>query len=239
MTRLGSPEALDQPLWTVTVEVFSPEPSLCGVWEEIAAAGRRPAGSPPAGLEGQPAGCYFDEGGGVRAWLALRVRAHEAAGARQRGENFVDDLLSRAPGEVARHRRLRVAVTVAPATERSWEKGKWLRAPRATDRMVRPVPWSHYELAADGRTLTVVWMSGQKQLERVDTVEGPDRVMVTLHERHPPLLTPSGALTISRPVRRARSVAVALKRPLGRREVCDGFDAAPRSTAGRSPHGGR
>jgi hypothetical protein len=215
---LGSRAGLKLPLWTVTVDILSPEPSLCGVWEELAEAGM-------PGLEDRPASYYFDGRGGVRAWAALRVRAHEADGARQRGQDFVDTILSRAPAEVSGHRGLRVVIRVAPAREKPWETGKWLLAPRAKERLPRPLPWSHYALDADGVTLTIVWMSTHKRLERVDVAEGPDRVMITIHESHSPLLTPGGALSVSRCARRTRRASVRLARPLGRREVCDGFDA--------------
>jgi hypothetical protein len=215
---LGSQAGSKLPLWTVTVDILSPEPSVCGVWERLAAAGM-------PGLEGQPASYYFDGRGGVRAWAALRVRAHESDGARQRGQMFVDAILSRAPAEVSGHRGLRVVIRVAPAREKPWETGKWLLAPRAKERLPRPSPWSHYELAADGLTMTIAWTSTHRRLDRVEVAEGPDRVMVTVHESHPPLLTPGGTLAVSRCARRARQESVRLARPLGRREVYDGFDA--------------
>jgi hypothetical protein len=211
----------------VTVDILSPEPSLCGVWEELAATGM-------PGLDGGPASYYFDGRGGVRAWAALRVRAHESDGARQRGQDFVDTILSRAPAEVSGHRGLRVVIRVAPAREKPWETGKWLLAPRAKERLPRPSPWSCYELAADGVTMTIVWMSPHKRLERVDVAEGPDRVMITVHESHPPLLTPGGALAVQRCARRTRQATVRLARPLGRREVCDGFDATLREPRRRA-----
>ncbi|HEY5196027.1 MAG TPA: hypothetical protein VIJ51_03265 [Solirubrobacteraceae bacterium] len=224
---LGSPAGSTPPLWTVTVDVLSPEPSLCGIWEEI-------AGTVLPGFEDRPAAYYFDGRGGVRAWAAVRVRAYEADGARQRGRVFVDDILSRAPAEVSGHRGLRVLVRVAHAREKPWETGKWLLAPRAMERLPRPSPWSHYEPGADGVTLTIFWTSTHKKLERVDVAETPDRVMVTIHEGHPPLLTPGGALAVSRCARRSRQATVRLRRPLGRREVRDGFDAALKSTAASS-----
>jgi hypothetical protein len=211
----------------VTIDILSPEPSLCGVWEELAAAGM-------PGLGDRPASYYFTGRGGVRAWAALRARAHEAEGARQRGQVFVDEILSRAPAEVSGHRGLRVVIRVAPAREQPWETGKWLLAPRAKERLPRPSPWSHYELAADGVAMTVVWTSAHKRLERVDVAEGPDRVMITLHESQPPLLTPGGALAVPRCARRRRQATVRLARPLGRREVCDGFDATVKE-AGHGP----
>ncbi|HEX3873956.1 MAG TPA: hypothetical protein VHW26_07405 [Solirubrobacteraceae bacterium] len=221
---LGSPAGSKPSLWTVTVDVLSPEPSLCGVWDRLADV-------TVPGLDDRPAHHYFDDRGGVHAWAALRVRAYEADGARQRGQDLVDAVLSRAPAEVSAHRGLRVLVRVAPATGGSWETWKWLLAPRAMERLPRPSPWSHYRIAADGLTMTIVWTSSQKRLDRVDVAENPDRVMVTVHERHPPLLTPGGVLAVSRCVRRAHSTIVRLAKPLGRREVCDGFDAAPRTPA--------
>lgn len=221
-----------QSLWTVTVDVFSPEPSLCGVWDELATRGRYQVGGLLTGLEERPAGCYFDERDGLRAWLAIRVRAHEVDGACQQGQDFVDAILSRAPGEVTRHRRLRVHVAARPSTERSWDREKWLLAPRGGESLPRPVPWSHYELGADGRTLTIVWATGRHKLERVGASENLDRAMITLHERHPPLVARAGTPCVSRPGRRTRRVAVTLRKPLGLREVCDGFDAQPRPIAG-------
>jgi hypothetical protein len=219
---LAGRAASDQPLWTVTVDVLSPESSLCGVWEEL-------AGLDFAGVEGRPAHHYFDARGGVHAWAAVRVRAHEADGARQRGQMFVDSILSRAPHEVSGHRGLRVVVRAAPAREQPWETGKWLLAPRAKERLPRPVPWSYYEPSADGLSLGIVWTSTHRKLERVVVVDGLDQVIVTLHESCPPLLTPKGALTASRCAAHTRRVSVTLAQRLGRREVCDGFDALPRS----------
>jgi hypothetical protein len=216
---LGSRAASDQSLWTVTIDVLSPDPSLCGVWAELAHL------SLP-GLDGQPASYYFDGRGGVRAWAALRVRAHEADGARQRGQAFVDDVLSRAPHQVSGHRGLRVLVRVAPAREKPWETGKWLLAPRAKEHLPRPVPWSYYEPSADGLTLAIVWTSIHRKLEATSVNEGLDEVFVTLHERCPPLLTPKGSLTVLRCARKTRRVTVALAKPLGRREVRDGFDGS-------------
>ena len=209
----------DQPLWTVTVDVLSPEPSICGVWAELARLEL-------PGLEGRPAHHYFDARGGVHAWAAIRVRAYEADGARQRGQAFVDAILSRAPHEVSGHRGLRVVVRAAPAREQPWETGKWLLAPRAKERLPRPVPWSHYEPSADGMTLGVVWMSTHRKLERVVVVDGVDHVIVTLHESCPALLTPKGSLTASRCATHTRRVTVGLAKPLGWRAVLDGFDAA-------------
>jgi hypothetical protein len=216
---LGSSTPSKQPLWTVTVDVLSPEPGLCGVWEELAEV-------PPPGLEGRPAQYYFDDRGGVHGWAALRLRAYEADGARQRAEALVDIILSHAPSEVSGHRGLRVLVRVAPATEPSWDKRKWLLAPRATEKLPRPVPWSHYEVDDDGLSLRIAWNSRHRLLDRVDVAEDPDRVRITVHERHPPLLTPGGALAVSRCARRSHELTVRLAKPLGRREVCDGFDAA-------------
>jgi hypothetical protein len=206
------------------VDVISPEPSLCGVWAALADADL-------PGVEARPAHCYFDDRGGVHGWAAMRVRAHEADGARQRAQAVVDGILSRAPPEVTGHRGLRVVVRVAPASGPSWETSKWLLAPRATERMARPVPWSHYEPAGDGLSLTIVWTSGRRQLDRVDVTENPDRVRITVHERHPPLLGAGGALAVSRCARRSTQQTVRLARPLGHRELRDGFDGGLRTRA--------
>jgi hypothetical protein len=224
----SSPAASGLSLWTVTIDVFSPEPSLCAVWEKLDKPDDLPSSGLLPGLEGHPAGRYFDERDVVHAWLALRLRAHEAAGARQRGQDFVDRILSCAPGEVARHRRLRVEVSAVPARERSWDREKWLLAPRTADCLPRPVPWSACQPSADGLKLTIVWTSPAKQVERVDVAEDPDRVRITVHERRPPLLTPGGAISVSRVAKKPRQATVQLKRPLARREVCDGFDGLPR-----------
>lgn len=237
MTRgraIGSPATSGQSLWTVTIDVFSPEPSLCGVWENLDTPGGYSAEGLLPGLEGHPAGRYFDERDVVHAWLALRLRAYEADGARQRGQDFVDRILSCAPGEVARHRRLRVEVSAVPARERSWDREKWLLAPRIAECLARPVPWSACHRSADGLRLTIVWTSPVKAADRVDVVETPDRVRVTVHERRPPLLTPSGALGVSRAAKKPRQATILLKRPLARREVCDGFDGLPRPVVPRA-----
>jgi len=223
----------------VTIDVFSPEPSLCGVWENLDDPDRYATHSLLPGLEGLPARRYFDERDVVHAWIALRLRAHEADGARQRGQDFVDRILSCAPSEVARHRRLRVEVSAVPARERSWDRDKWLLAPRATDCLPRPVPWSACQRSADGLKLTIVWTSVSKQVDRVDVAEDPDRVRVTVHEPRPPLLTPGGALSVSRLAKKPRQATVLLKRPLARREVCDGFDGLPRPVVPRAADGSR
>ncbi len=230
----GSPAASHLSLWTVTIDVYSPEPSLCGIWETLDNSDRYATNGLLPGLEGHPAGRYFDERDVVHAWLALRLRAHEADGARQRGQDFVDRILGCAPGEVARHRRLRVVVAAVPARERSWDRDKWLLAPRATDCLPRPVPWSACQRSADGMKLMIVWTSPSKQVERVDVAEDPDRVRVTVHERRPPLLTPGGTLSVSRAAKKPRQATVMLKRPLARREVCDGFDGLPRPVVPRA-----
>jgi len=217
----------------VTIDVFSPEPSLCGVWESLETPGRYATEGLLPGLEGQPARRYFDERDVVHAWLALRLRAYEADGARQRGQDFVDRILGCAPTEVTRHRRLRVEVSAFPARERSWDRDKWLLAPRATEGLARPVPWSACQRSADGLKLTIVWTSPARQVDRVDVYEDPDRVRVTVHEPRPPLLTPGGALSVSRSAKKPRQATVMLKRPLARREVCDGFDGLPRPVVPR------
>jgi hypothetical protein len=202
------------------------------VWEELANQGRYIVGGLLTGLEERPAGCYFDERDGLHAWLAMRVRAHEADGACQQAQDFVDAILSGAPGEVTRHRRFRVSVAARPSTERSWDRDKWRLAPRGGESLPRPIPWSHYELGADGLTLTVVWTTGKNKLERVGVAENLDRVRITVHERQPPLVTLAGGPCVSKPGRRIRRVTVALRKPLGLREVCDGFDALARPSAG-------
>ncbi len=217
-----------QSLWTVTVDVFSPVVSLCGVWDTLGTPSSDARADPWLAGGEQPAAWYFDVRGGVRAWLAVRVWANEVEGARQRGQAFVDDLLSRAPGDVARHRSLRVVVRAAPATERSWEKAKWQLAPRAKERLIRPVRWAACKLADDDLTLTLVWSSGEKRVERIDTDEGLDRVLISLHEHRPPLLTAAGERNTATLPRRTRRVVVVLRRPLGLRAVCDGFDGAAR-----------
>jgi hypothetical protein len=227
-STIGSPTPAGQSLWTVTIDVFSPEPSLCGVWEGLDVPGRYSAEGLLPGLEGHPAAHYFDERDVVHAWLAFRLRAYEADGARQRGQDFVDRILSFAPSEVSRHRRLRVVVAAVPARERSWDREKWLLAPRSADCVTRPAPWSACQRSADDLRLTIVWTSNSKHVDRIDIAEDPDRVRVTVHERRPPLLTPGGALSVSRSAKKPRQATVMLKRPLARREVRDGFDGRPR-----------
>jgi len=228
---MGSERRSNESLWTVTVNVFSPQASIAGVWDEVSGPGRSVADDPPAWLEGRPAGCYFDERDGVHAWLALRLRAHEIDGALQRGQDFVDRLLSRAPADVAGHRRLRVSVSASPATQRSWEREKWLLAPRSGESLPRPVRWSHFEVDADGLIVTIHWSSAQKQPERVEAAENLDRVTITLRERRPPLICADGTPCVSKRAVKPLQTALRLHKPIGRREVCDGFDALPRSTA--------
>jgi hypothetical protein len=211
-------------LWTVTVDVFSPEPSICGIWASLDAPGRCAIASIVPGLEGQPARSYFDERGGIHAWLAMRVRAHEADGARQRGQDFVDGVLARAPQEVARHRRLRVEVAATSAIQRSWDRDKWLLAPRGADALPRPVGWSHYKLSSDGLRLTIFWPSAHAQPARIATAETVERVRITLYDRGPAVIGHDGCLVVPKTGRRTRRLTVELRKPVGTREVCDGFD---------------
>ena len=83
-------------------------------------------------------------------------------------------------------------------------------------------PWHRSEPSEDGRLVKIVQVTGLSPLERVDVDEDPDRVTITLYERHPPAFDRDGTPTGTAAVSVTRCVAVPLAAALANRPVYDG-----------------
>jgi hypothetical protein len=87
---------------------------------------------------------------------------------------------------------------------------------------VGPVAWERVDVREDGRTLQVFWDSGPApcfMLDRVELVQSPETVTVTLYEGRDPKL-PAGAVCPTILV--TKWTPVMLETPLGDRKVVDG-----------------
>ncbi|MGH8898806.1 MAG: hypothetical protein ACRDZ4_17755 [Egibacteraceae bacterium] len=85
-----------------------------------------------------------------------------------------------------------------------------------------PVAWERADVGRDGRILQVLWRSGPEPcfvLDRVESVQSPQAVTVTLYEGRDPTLSADAfcpAILVT------KAVTVALDAPLGDRKVVDG-----------------
>jgi hypothetical protein len=214
-------------VWIITVNVLSAELGLCGIWEGLSDLDLYADGRLLPGLVDGPARYYFDEGERLRAWLAAKVRGPNALSALRAGQELIDDIFARTGRGIANDPELQVSLVIEPAPDLSafevWEPP----APRSSESVTRPIPWSHYEPAADGLHLTITWSSGHAALERTNVTEEPERVTIALHERRAPLVLPDGMETGESLARSTRMVKVRLATPLGERTVFDAFDGGP------------
>jgi len=88
---------------------------------------------------------------------------------------------------------------------------------------VKPIPWEGVEVSDDGRTLTLLFVSGVEPcyvLDHVDVDEGDQEVVVTLFEGRDPAHPNAACIEIA--VNKA--VQISLEAPLGGRKVVDGSD---------------
>lgn len=94
--------------------------------------------------------------------------------------------------------------------------------PRPDMANVGPVTWERADVGKDGRTLQVLWRSGPEPcfvLDRVEFVQSPQAVTVTLYEGRDPTLSADAfcpAILVT------KATTVALDAPLGNRKVIDG-----------------
>jgi hypothetical protein len=89
---------------------------------------------------------------------------------------------------------------------------------------VAPRGWDSVDVSADGRTLTIMFVSGVEPcsvLDHVDVRQTPKVVTVTLNEGHDPA---AGADVACPEIGVYKSVQVALDEPLGDREIRDGSE---------------
>ena len=94
-------------------------------------------------------------------------------------------------------------------------------APRPGMADVRARPFDAASVDPDGVTVTIDFVSGVEPcyvLDRVDVVEGPDAVTITLYEGHDPYAGDVACIEIGV----FKRTIVTLDRPIGDREIVDG-----------------
>ena len=125
----------------------------------------------------------------------------------------------------------RVAVPVAVVVAVALALGAVVFTSLRVGRSAWVVP-SAYSVSADGRTLTLhVWGGADTVLARADvTSQDDDAVVVAVLERHEPGSYPAIAFV--------QTIDVALREPLGDREVRDRSGAAIPLLTGDVPHPG-
>jgi hypothetical protein len=134
--------------------------------------------------------------------------------------------------------RGRRRISVEPAAGDALDPQHVPRSPADYESRVVATRWQRCEPSDAG--VKIVWFTGICPLERVDVHESPERVTITLSERHPPAFAEGGAPRFVLAVGYIRCVEVPLAAPLGRREVIDGAtgrrpdDLDPFDVSGRS-----
>ncbi len=203
-------------LWSVSLEVFSPDLDLAGVWMELPdhMRHRRLEDVSRWGIRDEPEGLYAD--------ARLLVWAADAAQAEALANRLLDKVIAKAPAAVVAQAALTRRVAVERASDDVFDTDDGPQGPEDFESTLATKPWHRSEPVGDGRRLKVVWFTGPRPLERVDVEEEPDRVTVTLWERMPPAFDADGTPTATRAIGIMRCVEVLLAQPLGDRRVFDG-----------------
>jgi hypothetical protein len=110
--------------------------------------------------------------------------------------------------------------TLAPRTTVAPKPATTTTPPPPASGRRRPVRWTDYAVAADGRTLTFRYYSGIEPCSVFDSItaqESPSQVVVTIHERND-----AGPDTACIMIAKEKFASVRLAAPLGGRRVVDG-----------------
>jgi hypothetical protein len=191
------------PLWAVDVRVISGD-ELWSTWLNV----RELSHPRLEGVSGYGVGELPD---GNRLFnTELRIWAAGEAEACAIAEPLVDALMGAGTG--------RRKLQASPALSDEWHKLP--RSPEDYETSLVATRWHHRQASQAG--VKIFWCTGPCPLERVDVDETPERVTITLLERHPPRFaeggTPYGTVAIGL----THCIEVTLQAPLGSREVIDG-----------------
>jgi hypothetical protein len=210
------PERGGRSLWSVNLDVYSPDLDLARVWIELAdhMRHRRLEQVRGWGMRDEPEGLYAD--------AHLLVWAGDAAQAEALANRLLDKVIAEAPATVGAQAGLTRRVVVDRAPDDIFATDDGQKAPEDFESTLAATPWHRSEPVGDGRLLKVVWFTGPCPLERVDVEEDADRVTISLWERMPPAFDSDGTPIGIKAIGFMRCVEVPLKEPLGDRGVFDG-----------------
>ena len=215
------------PLWAVDVRVISGD-DVWSTWEDVYEL------SHPRldGVRGYGVGELPDDNSlystELRIWAASEDEACAIAGP------LVDMLMGSGTG--------RRKLQASPAYSEDWLDLP--RSPTDYEPSLVKTRWHRHDASQAG--VRIAWFTGPCPLERVDVDETPERVTITLLERHPPRFAEGGTPYAIAAIGVTHCVDVTLQAPLGAREVIDGatgrapgdvddFDYIERNTLDRFP----
>jgi hypothetical protein len=210
------PERDGHSLWSVSLDVFSPELDLARVWMELPdhMRHRRLEDVSGWGMRDEPEGLYADAH--LLVWAADAVQAEALA------NRLLDEVIAKAPAAVGAQAGLTRRVAVERASDEVFDTDDGPQGPEDFESTLAATPWHRSAPVGDGRLLKVAWFTGPCPLERVDVEEDADRVTITLWERMPPAFDADGTPIGIKAIGIMRCVEVPLARPLGDRRVFDG-----------------
>jgi hypothetical protein len=218
--------SLEQPsLWRVDVEVLASHHGFSNVWLNFCACARH------SSLERIETWGVDEQGAGLRGRAAFLIRATDASGARGVAEQLLEPVVGADAERRARHGRTipRLSVRPAPPTEGHAEDARPKSREDYESRLV-PTPWHRGETVEDGRHVKILSFSGRAPVERVEIMERPDAVTITLLERRPPRFSSDDSPTVTSAVSVVKCVEIALDAPLGERPMIDGATGRPPAT---------
>jgi hypothetical protein len=210
------PERDGRILWSVSLDVFSPELGLTDIWMELSEHMRHRWLEDVArwGMRDEPEGLYAD--------AQLLVWAPDTGEATAVANRLLDEVIARAPAAVRGQAALTRRVVSERAPDDVFDPEHEPKSTEDFESTLTATPWHRSERVGDGRLLKVVWLTGACPLERVDVDEESERVTITLWERRPPAFDVDGTPLAVVAVAVMRCVEVLLNAPLGDRAVYDG-----------------
>jgi hypothetical protein len=210
------PERGGRSLWSVSLDVFSPDLDLARVWVVLPEHMRHRELEEVSGwgMRDEPEGLYAD--------AELLVWGADAEQAEALANRLLDKVIAKAPPTVGAQDGLTRRLAVERAPDDVFETDDDPKGPEDFESTLAATPWHRCEAVGDGRLLRVVWFTGPCPLERVDVEEDADRVDITLWERMPLAFDTDGTSIGIALIGRMRCVEVPLEEPLGQRRVFDG-----------------